>query len=201
MKFNINWNEHYANEPTIDLVVQGSHTDWTKMIYLTCPVGDSTAAVSFNKGVANYGIYHNLKGEPRLATRSGEYLITVQEDGKQKQLKFDAWSSSRPSVMNDLFPNSPTILNVRTTTEKKYFEGYATLDLIRYNLGSIPKGIYLLLVDKIEKKTFDDANVTLIPSLSPTEFKLPETKTWQAHDLNQTYRVIESLSRDTNTQV
>lgn len=193
MEYKIDWHEGYANEPEIRLVLDTPKPDWSKIVHQTCPINESTAAVAFDKGIAHYGIYHNLNGERQLATRPGEYLITVEENGKQVQKKFDAWSSSRASVMNVLFPDVPTILDMWTTVGNYGHIGYATLDLVKANWDKIPKGINFLIVEKVEKKNVEDGCLKILPSLSPYKFKLPVSKEWQEEELNKKYRVLEVL--------
>lgn len=195
MEFKIDWHLGYANEPEIRLELEGPKPDWTNIVHQVCKLEEGIAAVAFDRGVAHFGIYRNLNGEQPLATRRGEYLVTVEHAGERRQIKFDGWSSSRASVMNVLFPESPTITDVWTVVKDHGYIGYATLDLIEQNVQHIPEGIWFLAAELIEQKHIEDSHISLLPSLSGDRFSLPPEKSWQEETLNTKYRIIRAYTR------
>lgn len=192
MNFKINWHLKYANEPEITLELEGPKPNWSTIVHHVLPLEGITAAIAYDKGIAHFGIYRNYKGEKPLATSSGKYLITVEQEGERRQIEFNGWSSSRASVMNALFPDLPTVTDVWTTLKGHGYIGYATMDLVEQNVQHIPAGVWFLVAKLVDPEPIEDNHFYLIPSLAPDKFSLPSEKCWQEETLNEKYRIVRA---------
>tara|TARA_B100000214_G_scaffold10058_1_gene7214 strand:+ start:10345 stop:10947 length:603 start_codon:yes stop_codon:yes gene_type:complete len=188
------FHEKYGNSPEIKIEVK---EEGKANPFMCFEHGGKDFLLSLTNGVGKYGIYGNSK-ERELFQRRGTYTVLVLDKDEKTvvERKYRTWSSSRPSIMNEVFAlegdNYLTDCEVRLECNRSPV-GNATVGLLK-QLKDQVEGFFILAC--LDLEDFDDYGEKVIryfPSLQADRFDFGPECEWKAKRFSKDYQILETL--------